>query len=120
MFNALGPFYALVIPFAGLAVFVGACVVVSFNRRPAVIAAFLVFLPFPLLIGLFGSLQGLISSLSSIAMSGTSPMPSDVAEGISVGLFTTLVGLVVTFPSYFVLAFGLFFQTLFDKPAVKP
>jgi len=100
MFHALGPFYLVVLPLAGLVVFVGAILVVSLNRRPAVIAAFLVFLPLPLMIGLFGSVQGMISSLSVLATSAATPKPSDVAAGISSGLFTTLMGLLVTVPSY--------------------
>lgn len=119
MLMALGPFYALVIPLAGLAVFIGACCVVGLNRRPAVIAAFLVFLPLPLMIGMFGSVQGFISSLQIVAMAGATPKPSEVSLGISTGLFTTLVGLLVTFPSYFVLAFGLFLRTALYKPPTE-
>jgi len=113
MFNALGPFYGLILPLAGLTVFVGACLVVAMNRRPSVIAAYLLFLPLPILIGVFGSIHGFISAYSVIATSAGTPAPSAVAEGISTGLFTSLVGLLLTFPSYFVLAIGLFFRTLF-------
>jgi len=112
MITSLGPFYALVIPLTGLAVFIGACVVVASSRRPAVVAAFLVFLPLPLMIGLIGTVHGFISSFQIIATAGATPKPSDIAAGISTGLFTTLVGLLVTFPSLLVLAFGLFFKTL--------
>jgi hypothetical protein len=116
-FNALGPFYGLLIPAVGLAVFIGACVVVATSRRPAVIAAYLVFLPLPLLIGVFGSFHGFISSLSVMANSAVTPKAREVAQGLSMGLFTTLLGLLVTFPSFFVWALGSFFRTLFDNPA---
>jgi len=119
MFMSLGPFYGLLIPLVGFALFVGACCVVGLNRRSAVIAAFLVFLPLPLMIGLFASVQGLIASFSIIATAGATPKPSEMAVGISTALFATLVGLLATFPSYFVLAFGLFFRTLFEKPSAK-
>ena len=112
MLHSLGPFYGLAIPLVGFAVFVGACLVVAMNRRPAVIASYLVFLPLPLLIGLYGSLQGFISSYHLIATSPTSPKPSEIAAGVSTGLFTVLVGLMVIFPSYFVLAFGLLIRTI--------
>ena len=112
MYNSLGPFYGLVIPLAGFVVFVGACLVVALNRRPAVIAAYLVFLPLPLLIGIFGSIRGFIMSYSVIATSVVTPKPSDVAGGISTALFTSLVGLFVTFPAYFVAATGLFVRTV--------
>ena len=114
MFEALGPFYGLVLPASGLAIFIGALLVVALSRRPAVIAAFLVFLPLPLLIGIFGSIQGFIASYSVVAMSPVTPKPSDVAQGISTGLFSSLVGLMATFPAYFVLAIGLFLRTVFS------
>lgn len=111
MFESLGPFYALVIPGTAFLLFVGACLVVAMSRRPAVIAAFLVSLPLPFLIGLFGSLQGFITAYSAIAYSPVTPKPSDIAMGVSTELFSSLVGLFVTFPSYFVLAIGLFLRT---------
>lgn len=114
MVEALGPFYSLVIPLAGLVIFMGACLVVAMSRRPAVIAAYLVFLPLPLLIGIYGSIQGFIASYSVIAASVVTPKPSEVAAGISTGLFTSLVGLMVSFPAYFVLASGLFLRTLYS------
>jgi len=120
MFRAMGPLYGLLIPMAGLAIFAAACLVVASNRRPAVIAAFLVFLPLPLMIGLFGTLHGFISSFTVMATAGSTPKPSELAEGIAMGLFTAFVGLLVTFPSYFVLAFGLFLRTLTAKsPAAE-
>jgi biopolymer transport protein ExbB len=82
------------------------------NRRPGVIASYLVFLPLPLLIGIFGSIQGFIASYSVIAASTSTPKPSEVAAGISTALFTSFVGLFVSFPAYFVLAFGLFLRAV--------
>jgi hypothetical protein len=114
MFMALGPVYGLAIPLAGLGVFIGACAVVALSRRPAVIAAYLVFLPLPLLVGLFGSLHGSVTSSSVFAYYHLNPRPGDIAAAISVALFSTLVGLGVTFPSYFVLAAGLFLRTVFS------
>ncbi len=112
MLSALGPVYALLLPLSGFAVFVGACVVVAQSRRPAVIAAYLVFLLLPVLIGVFSSLDGFISGFGVIARGGATPKASEIASGISMGLFTSLVGLLVTFPSYFVFAFGLFIRTV--------
>ncbi len=112
MYQALGIFYALVLPLTGMLLFIGACLVVAMNRRPAVIAAYLVFLPLPLLIGLFGSIQGAISAYSVIAVSSASPDPAEIAAGISTALFSTLVGFIVSFPAYFVTAIGLFFRAV--------
>ena len=51
------------------------------------------------MIGLFGTVQGMIQSFQVIASGGASPKPSDLAEGISTALFTTLVGLAVAIPA---------------------
>ena len=51
------------------------------------------------MIGLFGTVQGMIASFQVIAAGGSSPKPSDLAAGISTALFTTLVGLAVAIPA---------------------
>ena len=112
MFTSLGPFYSLAIPGSAIAVFVGACLVVGISRRPSVIASYLLFLPLPLLIGMIASVHGMIMSLQVIATAGTSPKPSDIAAGIGMSLFASLLSLLLTFPSYLVLAFGLFLRTI--------
>lgn len=106
-FHALGLFYAAVLPLTGLLVFVGACLVVALARRPAVVAAYLVLVPLPLLIGIYGSVQGMIASTMVIADSLAEVRLSDLAEGISTALFTTQVGFWATFPAYLVTSIGL-------------
>ncbi|MEL6109205.1 MAG: MotA/TolQ/ExbB proton channel family protein [Planctomycetota bacterium] len=51
------------------------------------------------MIGLFGTVQGMIASFRVIATSPTTPKPSELAEGISTALFTTLVGLAIAIPA---------------------
>jgi|TARA_B110000495_G_C23016329_1_gene602055 biopolymer transport protein ExbB len=51
------------------------------------------------MIGLFGTVQGMIESFQVIALGGASPKPAELAEGISTALFTTLVGLAVAIPA---------------------
>lgn len=51
------------------------------------------------MIGLFGTVQGMISSFQVIALGGSTPKPADLAAGISTALFTTLVGLAVAIPA---------------------
>lgn len=51
------------------------------------------------MLGLMGTVQGMIDSFSTIANSDTSPKPSDLAEGISTALFTTLIGLGIAVPA---------------------
>lgn len=58
------------------------------------------------MIGLMGTVHGMIMSFEEIAQSAVSPKPSDLAEGISMALFTTLEGLVVAIPA--VVAYGIF------------
>ncbi len=51
------------------------------------------------MIGLFGTVHGMISSFQVIAVSEATPKPAELAEGISTALFTTLIGLAVAIPS---------------------
>lgn len=51
------------------------------------------------MIGLFGTVQGMIESFQVIAIGGSTPKPAELAEGISTALFTTLVGLAVAIPA---------------------
>lgn len=51
------------------------------------------------MIGLMGTVWGMIASFRTIAASATAPKPKDLAEGISTALFTTLEGLVVAIPA---------------------
>ncbi len=51
------------------------------------------------MIGLFGTVHGMINSFSVIADSPTTPAPATLAEGISTALFTTLLGLAIAIPA---------------------
>jgi len=51
------------------------------------------------MIGLLGTVQGMISSFQEIALGGATPKPAALAEGISTALFTTLVGLLIAIPA---------------------
>ena len=51
------------------------------------------------MIGLFGTVSGMIQSFSEIAFIDTQPKPSVLAEGISTALFTTLIGLGIAIPA---------------------
>lgn len=58
------------------------------------------------LVGLLGTVDGMVASFQVIAISGATPKASELAEGISMALITTLVGLVLAIPA--ILAFNLF------------
>lgn len=51
------------------------------------------------MLGLLGTVQGMVLSFQVIANSTTSPKPSELADGIATALFTTLEGLVVAIPA---------------------
>lgn len=51
------------------------------------------------MVGLFGTVHGMINSFSVIATAGSTPKASDLATGISTALFTTLVGLAIAIPA---------------------
>lgn len=51
------------------------------------------------MMGLMGTVQGMVKSFDKIAMSAVSPKPSDLAEGISTALVTTLIGLMLAIPA---------------------
>ena len=51
------------------------------------------------MLGLLGTVQGMIASFQVIATSATAPKPSELADGIATALFTTLEGLCVSIPA---------------------
>ena len=51
------------------------------------------------MIGLLGTVQGMVQSFETIATSTTTPKPSELARGITLALVTTLVGLWIAIPA---------------------
>lgn len=51
------------------------------------------------MVGLFGTVDGMIRSFRVIATSTSTPKPSTLAEGISTALVTTLIGLAIAIPA---------------------
>jgi biopolymer transport protein ExbB len=58
------------------------------------------------MVGLLGTVDGMVASFQVIALSGATPKASELADGISMALITTLVGLVLAIPA--IMAFNLF------------
>ena len=56
------------------------------------------------MIGLFGTVWGMIEAFNGIVQAGGQPQPADLAAGISVALVTTWWGLIVAIPA--LAAFG--------------
>ncbi len=57
------------------------------------------------MLGLLGTVQGMVMSFQVIATSTTSPKPYQLADGIATALFTTLEGLIVAIPAIFFFTF---------------
>lgn len=51
------------------------------------------------MVGLLGTVDGMVRAFSLIAISNTTPKPSELAEGVSTALVTTLVGLLIAIPA---------------------
>lgn len=58
------------------------------------------------MVGLLGTVDGMVAAFQVIASSDTTPKPSQLAEGISMALITTLVGLWLAIPA--IAIFGIF------------
>jgi biopolymer transport protein ExbB len=57
------------------------------------------------MLGLLGTVTGMIQSFNTIAAAGGATNPSDLAGGISMALVTTCMGLIVAIPTMFFVAF---------------
>jgi hypothetical protein len=115
--GAMGWFWTLSIMLSGFAVFIGACLVVGLNRRPGVIATYLVFLPLPVLIGLFACIDGRLNAYRVLDTASGEPRLRQLALAEATSLVSVYTGMLVTIPSYFVIAFGLLVRAISAKPA---
>ncbi len=57
------------------------------------------------MVGLLGTVDGMVIAFSVIANSAQTPKPSDLAKGISTALVTTLIGLIISIPAIMFLGF---------------
>ena len=72
------------------------------------------------MVGLFGTVLGIIKMFNSLALAGGQPHPSQLAGGISVALVTTFWGLLIAIPALTV--HGFFqnrIETLVSEAAVE-
>lgn len=109
----------------GAVIFVGACVVVFRVRRPAVIASYLVFLGLPLLLGILGAITRPFGApadfpFTDVPLTDVTVPQSRILDGVSGALLSLRFAIMVTLPSYFVLAIGLFVRTLRTRGCPGP
>ena len=113
LIGALSSFSAVLALVTAALIFFGACYLLATKRRPAVLAAYLVLLPLPVIISISGWISGTIASLSVIAASPDLPITNqDIAGGFATSLISLYAAMLASAPSYFVLAYGLLMRTL--------
>jgi hypothetical protein len=98
--GALGLPYVILLPLAGLLCFLLTLVVVLRGKGPMAAASLILVVPVPLLVGVFAAIQGGMASYMVIAMSASTPKPSEVAAGISTALVAPMVGMLLMVPCY--------------------
>ncbi len=106
--SALTTISSLLIVVTSALLFFGAYYLVS-NKRPAAsLASYLVLLPLPLLISICGWIYGSIASLATIAATPDLAITNQgVAGGLAASLLSVLFAILVSSPTYVVLAYGL-------------
>ena len=118
IFSSLGWRYTLALPLAGLVSFALAVVLVARGGRYAG-AALMFAVPLPFIVGMFGAIEGMTTTLNFLAASETAPKPSDVAYGISMALVTPMIGLLLMGPAYLVAMIGLFIRAMAGDGTAK-
>lgn len=119
LFNALGLQYAILLPMAGLICSLLALILVLRGKGPMAAAGLVLVVHVPLLIGVFAAIQGVSASYAIIAVSETTPKPSELAVGISMALAAPMVGMVLMVPSYATAALGAIFRSLVADSAQR-
>ena len=87
------------------------------------IAAWLVLVPIPLLLGLQAAIERQLPALSVLVVSGAQPTTAEIAEGLASSLVPLYLGILETWPAFFVLATGLIirsYQAGKYRPATPP
>ena len=98
-------------------IFFGACYLLATKRRPAVLGAYLILLPLPVIISISGWISGTIASLSVTAASPDLHLTNqDIAGGFATSLISLYAAILATAPTYALLAYGLLVRTL-NPPA---
>ena len=116
--GSLGWKYVLLLPVSALFSFVLTAVLVTAGKGKTTGAAVAFAVAIPLLVGIFGLLDGLVASFMVIANSSTIVKPSEWSEGFSTGLVTPLIGMLLMAPSYILATAGLSIRAL--KGDAKP
>lgn len=103
--------YGIIALLAGLAVLVGACLVVKLSRRPAVIAAYASFVLIPLLIGIYGWAEIQQDAYYFVTI-GEKIKIDQFAISQSHAWRALQLGLLASLPAFLVVAIGLLVRSI--------
>lgn len=111
MVTALSTISTVLVLVAAGMIFVGAFHLVAKKRSPSSLASYLILLPLPAIISICGWIYGSIASLSAIATSPDLVITNQgIAGGLASSLLSVLFAILVSLPTYVVLAYGLLFR----------
>lgn len=114
----LNSFFSVLVLLSVTLTFVRACYLLATKRPSAALAAYLVVLPVPVFLSLCGLMRGVIASLSVIATTPTSDISNaDISAACAVSLSSVFMAVMVSVPTYVVLAIGLLVRTSQDSAA---
>lgn len=120
IFRSLGFFYGPTLMFAGLFCFVLTLFVVIRGKGPFVSLALILIVSSPFLIGIMAAIGTLMTTYERIAMSSTSPKPSEIADGISIALVAPWFGMIMMMPSYAAAVIGSLVRCFSANPDRSP
>ena len=106
MYQSLGVPYVFLLPLVGLICFILTLIIVLRGKGAMSVAALVLVVHAPLMLGIFAGIQGMIASYQIVAMSQATPQPAQLAEGTSTALFAPMVGMALVAPSYAMAAIG--------------
>lgn len=112
--GALGWRYTFLLPAVTLLSFILLLIVVFRGRGWAAGAAAVLLVPLPLLVGLMGTIDGLIATHLALASRDVAPLPSHIGEAYGTALVTPLVGICLMVPNYWLAVTCLFVRSLRD------
>jgi hypothetical protein len=115
-----GSLSSLLVLLSAAAIFAGACYLVASQRPASVLAAYLILLPLPCLISFCGFIKGAINSLSvTAAYPDLTLTTAEFAGALAPSLMSLLIAVLVSAPTYFMLAYGLLTRTMRPTNSTK-
>jgi hypothetical protein len=100
LFQSLGLMYSGLFLLSAVIGFVLTLVLLVRGKGPMSVVCLLLVVHLPVVIGVLGAVQGMISMYSVLAASNSTPKPADLAQGISISLVTVLIGSMLTLGFY--------------------